>query len=76
MQKERAYSGGSCGKDVCRPILSDFAAIRSDVSIRSCRGGTNFFETKKVSKNVFACPKAAFRSGPIHKKGKHGLCPD
>ena len=27
-----------------RPILSDFAAIRSDVSIRSCRGGISFFQ--------------------------------
>ena len=32
-----------------------------------------FFNEKKETKNVFACPKAAFRSGPILKKGKHGL---
>jgi len=37
--------------------------------------GANTFEPKSIQK-AFACPEAAFRSGPTHKKGKHGLCPE
>ena len=72
-------AAGKCGKDVCRVYCSYGYAISIGFIFTLVPRGQILFSLLSilgVFKNAlqaFACPEAAFRSGPIHKKGKHGL---
>jgi len=80
-------AAGKCGKDVCRVYCSYGYAISigfiftlvprgqilfSLLSILGVFKNASHFGHKSIQ-NAFACPEAAFRSMPTHKKGKHGL---